>query len=171
MLRQVQIMAASLIVPCTVFLAIVLARVMPGLRWGQPGVITYTGIAFAAAALVSRSVVCNLIVARTRRSIARGTWRPSGAQTAKQAEFLEQTGDAGKLVLLRSTITVVAGALIEGPAFLLLVASLVEGAPLGLIVAVLLILRLAVEFPTRSRVIRWVEGQLEELEQQRQLGV
>jgi hypothetical protein len=50
-------------------------------------------------------------------------------------------------------------ALLEGAAFYQAIAYYVEGQPLALGLGCLLLLGLIVQFPTRSRVERWLENQ------------
>jgi len=173
--RIVQIIVGSLIAGVVVFLVIAIAvgQNVAADRGEQSQMLTYLGVAFAVAALIARIVVPAIIVARNRRRVAQGTWQPPqgqrlGAQ-ATPGSFFDLTGDAGKLLFVYHVRTIVACAIIEGATFLMLIAHLVEQSTLSLIVAIVLILGLAMHFPTRSGVIRWIEGQLMLLEQERHL--
>ena len=169
-LRTSQIIVGALIAGCTTFLVIALVvagRV--GAAGGQP-LVTYAGIVFAGLALIVRVVVPGMINARGRRSIARGTWRLPGNQSARYGKFIERTGDAGKLAILSQTGTIVAAAILEGATFFLMVAHMIDRSLSSLIVAVALIVGLLMHIPTRSRLIYWIEDQLNLLEQERQIG-
>ena len=76
--------------------------------------------------------------------------------------------EAGRLAFVYQTKTIIAGALLEGCAFFLLVVHMIEGSPISLGAALALILALAMLMPTRGRIVRWIENQLELLEQERQ---
>jgi hypothetical protein len=117
-------------------------------------------------------IVPGMMITSGRRKIVRGTWRlpPHPAFRPTTAEFLERTGDAGKLAVIFNTSTIVSGALLEAPALFALVVYLAEHSLLSLMLAGLLIVGLATHIPTRSRLIRWIEDQLALLEQERQLG-
>ena len=67
-------------------------------------------------------------------------------------------------------VGIVASALIEGATFFTLIVYMTEGKPLSLIIAVALIAGQILHVPTRSRLVGWIEGQLVQLEQQRQLS-
>ena len=75
-----------------------------------------------------------------------------------------------RLLGLYNTRTILGGAMLEGAAFFALVTYMVERDPVGLAGAILLILGVALHFPTRSRVIRWSEEQLELLKRERQFA-
>jgi hypothetical protein len=171
-LRQSQIIVAALIAGCVIFL--VIALVMTGGKVADPDqpVLTYIAVGFVAVTLIARMIVPGMLIASGRQKIIRGTWQlaQSAAIRPTMAEFLERTGDAGKLAVIFNTITIVSGALLEAPAFFALVAYLVDQSPLSLVLAGLLILGLVTQVPTRSRLIHWIEGQLALLEQERQLG-
>ncbi len=167
LLRPLQLTAGTLIVGSVVAMVVVLARSRVAHGW-PPHAMTYAAFAMGAVALIARAIVGHQMVERGRRSIFEGTWRPIGQQPAKQTEFRRRHGDAGNLVALYSTARILAWALLEGVIIFLLMAYLLEQVLLSLIVAVVLILRLAYEFPTRARLVYWVDDQLEELGRMRQ---
>jgi len=168
--RVAQIVVAGLILGCLTFG--VIAVFQAGQFGGQPGpipkLLTYLAIGFAVAALLTRAVVGSVIAATGRRRIAEGTWSPSSQAGPVNKELIEQTGDAGKLAAVFMTRTIVLGALLEGPAFFLLIAHLIEATPESLIGAAVLVLLLVLSFPTHGRMVSWIEGQLHEIEQRRQ---
>ena len=180
--RTSQIIVGALVAGPLVFLVIVFVVIQQGFA-GVPEtapILTYIALAFAFSAVLARLIVPNLIVAQSRRNIIQGTWQmpvsahsQSGySQTVQEdfARFIEQTGDAGRLLFVFQTRTIVAGAVLEGAAFFALITYMIERSPLALIVAVLLILGVALHFPTRSGVIRWIEDQLRLVERERQFG-
>jgi len=169
--RVAQIILAALILGCLTFGAI--AVFQAGQFGGQPGPIpklmTYLAIGFAVVALLARAVAGSVIAATGRRRIAEGTWSPASQAGPVNRELIEQTGDAGKLAAVFMTRTIVMGALLEGSTFFLLIAHLIEATPESLIGAAVLVLGLVISFPTHGRMVSWIEEQLHEVEQQRQL--
>lgn len=179
--RQVhipQIIVGTLVTGALVFL--VIAYVLGGQRVeagqdGQP-IVTYTAVAFAVMALLARLIAANAICARNRQRIIDRTWQapqpPQYAQDAegRSAKFLDETGDAGKLFCIFQTKTIVSTALLEGAAFMGAVTYLIEANRIALIVAVAMIVAVAVHFPSRSGVVRWIEGQLRIIEEQRRFA-
>jgi hypothetical protein len=81
------------------------------------------------------------------------------------ADFYEKTGDAGTLMMLYRAKTIAGAAMLEGAAFFGLITYLVNQDPIALALGGLLIVGVALHFPTRSGVIRWIDDQLLWLEQ------
>jgi hypothetical protein len=136
--------------------------------------LTYTAIVFTVADLLAFAIVPGLIVSKARQRIAAGTWQPpqpqGAAVSARFAQFLEETGDAGKLMTVLNMRTIIAAALLESLGFFWLIVHLLTNTPLSLIAAIALIIGVALHFPTRARVTHWIEDQLRRVEQQRQFG-
>ena len=172
MVRTLQIIVAALVAGTVFFLVIALfmAPSMERPNAVGPPMLTYIAIIFAVMDLLARMIVPAVIVNRGRQRIARGTWQLPPAAARAQGEFLQQTGDAGKLYVLFQTKTIVSAALIEGVAFFMLIAYMMEQTPLSLILAVVLIFGVAIHVPTLSGVIHWIEFQLDALRHQRELG-
>jgi uncharacterized membrane protein len=82
--------------------------------------------------------------------------------------FFQRTGDAGRLMIVYMTTTIMAGAILEGAVFLLLVAYMVEQQVVSLAVAVAILAALAAHVPWQSRVFAWIDGQLRRLDEERQ---
>jgi hypothetical protein len=134
--------------------------------------LTYVALAFLAAAIVARCVVPGVIVRAGRRNIARGAFPLSDARGAAQESSrtaLERMGDAGKLLTLFQTKTILGAALFEGVAFFMLIAYMVERCTPILAVAIGLILAIAAHMPTRSGVVHWIEDQLRLVDEERSL--
>lgn len=172
MVRVQQIIVGAQILGALVFLVFAVAMRMRGDLLAMPAQwpLTYVLVAFAAMVMLARLVVPSIMVARGRRSIGRGE-RPS-LHRAPQAivEFFAEAGDAAAMTFLLQTSTIVSTALLEGVAFFGLIVYLLEGSVLALGIAVAMILGIACHFPTRSRVVAWVERQLATMEQERQFG-
>ena len=126
-------------------------------------------ITIAAACLAPVCIVLSLIATRVavtvnRRKIADGTWKPASQQGPAPST------DAGKLAFVYQVKTIIGAALIEGPAFLALLAYMIEGSQLSLAVAGVMLLGVMAHFPTASRVETWIEGQLQMIKEQRQFS-
>ena len=160
--RQLQIIVGALTAGCLFFLAITLVVPMPGgPANGQVPLVTYVALAFAASALVLRVVVPNLIVSAGLRRIAPGDrGSPSRSSDGRENASPDEAELVRTLFGLLQTRTIVAGALLEGSAFFLLVAYLVERSPLALGAALALIIGLALHIPTVGGTAHWVEDQL-----------
>jgi hypothetical protein len=180
--RTLQIIVGSLVAGVLMFLAIatVVARADGGGRAGQAPVLTYVAAVFAIAAVLAAWIARTVIVARGRRRIVEGTWQlpqrayvqtpPERAAPAQITQSLEQTGDAGKLLFVFQTRTIVSAAELEGAAFFAVISYLLERHPPAMILAIILIAGVAAHLPTRGRVIRWIEEQLRLVEDERRLA-
>ncbi len=172
--RVMQIIVGALALGCVFFLVIVLMIPRPAAEQaGEAGpLLSYVAFAFLVAAIVARSVVPGVVVRTGRRSIARGTFRISTVEeTASQArrEALEQMGDAGRLLVLFQTKTIIATAILEGATFFLLIAYMMEHYAPVLVIAVAMITAIAAHMPTSRGVVHWIEDQLRLLREERSL--
>jgi len=169
-----QIIVAALLAGCLIFLVVVVTLVQlgktepdRGLAWAMNLVL----VVFLIADMIARAIVPGMVVARGRQQIAAGAWgRMEGSgqqQTAEFLEFIERTGDAGRLLGLYTSRTIIAAAILEGLAFFAIIAYLLTQSLLALAVAILLVAALAFHIPTRSGVLHWIEDQLQLIDQER----
>lgn len=166
--RTAQIIMAAMVAGPSFFLVAVLILPAPQPPAGQP-VLTWIALVVAVAMMCVRLVVPPWVTAHRRRAIASGQFQVNPRQVSpKFRGFLEITGDAGLLWLVYVTKLLMAGAPLEGGAFLALVAYMIEGDPWALGAAVVLLASLAMMIPRREAVIAWIEDQLRLLEQERQ---
>jgi len=167
LLRRAQIIVGALVAGGAVFMAVVvgLGSVMPD-RPPQAPVMTYAAVALALTALLVRWVFPAMLERRVLEAIREGNWNPPGrpGQEAAFSEFTDATGDAGRMCLLFLQHTVIAAALVEGPVLMLLVSYTIEGAPLALASAAVLLALLASHLPTRAHAEAWVERRLARLD-------
>lgn len=165
--RVLQIIVAAITLGPLAFLGYVLSTPPPGPPAAGAGNVSLTYIACGAAAVavIAWRVVPSLVLRSQRRQIAAGQWPPSGSGDDSLAAPMS---DAGNLCAAYTVRTIVAVAILEGAAFFLIVAYQTEREPLALGAAALLILMIAAHFPTRTRVAVWVEGQLQNLDEDRQ---
>jgi hypothetical protein len=168
----IQIIVAALLFASIGFLAV--AAVLVQLGVVEPdrelaGVMNLVLILFLIGDIIARLVAPSIVVAQQRRMIVAGQWSlPEGTGQGKIAALIERTGDAGRLLGVYRTRTIVASALLEGTAFFAIVVYLLTQSIVGLTVAVVLILGLAWHIPTRCGVVHWIEDQLELVKRERQ---
>jgi hypothetical protein len=162
--RTGQIIVGALVASTSAFLAVVLGigpQVKPP-ALPQPISFTLIAFVFVGVGLIARAVVVWGITAKARREIVNGTYasvvprQQIGLSPAEDG----QRRDAKYLLAVFQQRTVVSAAMFEGWGFFATIAYMIEGGPASLALAVLLILGVAAHFPSRSRVIGWVEGQL-----------
>jgi hypothetical protein len=157
--RVMQIIGFALVMGVVVFMGIALFLRSTGNLNPPPEVplVTYLGLALGSMQLVLFFVLPAIFVksGRTRMSVTEDTLgNPASADSAEQLCGLYQTS------------LIIGDALLEGAAFYFLVAYLVEGQLLALIVAGFFLVILILQFPTRSRVERWIERQQELISQE-----
>lgn len=171
-----QIIVAALAAGSLAFLIVVLVVAGSGLGDAghqDPWMITWVALAFLTVAIVARTVVPSAIVRQGRKKIAQGTFQlPQARQTSQQPslDILAQMGDPGKLLVLYQIKTIVGGALLEGVAFFLLIAYMIERQTAALGLAAALIVAIALHMPTRSGVVQWIEDQLRLVDEERAMG-
>ncbi|HVC99019.1 MAG TPA: hypothetical protein VND64_35470 [Pirellulales bacterium] len=164
--RVLQIIVAAITLGPLTYLGVVFSTAPPDQAAGEvQGMFnTFLACGMAAAAVVAWLVVPPLVTTKFRRQIAAGAWPP-----------LEQTGnplaaplnDAGKLSAVYHVRTIIAVAILEGATFFLVFTYQQQRDTLALGFAVLLMLMIALHFPTRARVADWVERQLVRLSDDR----
>ena len=166
--RTQQFIVAAMCAGCVMFLVIALA--VGGERGEGTPVLTFAALAFAGSAIGTRQIVIGAIAAAGRRGIIRGEPFEAPAGVRLPADALSgEDAPRWRLLMTFATRNIVACALLEGPAFFLIIAYMLERSPLALGGAVALIVALLLHTPTRSGVVRWVERQLRLIEEERQL--
>lgn len=161
--RTSQIIVAALVMGVVTFAAVVVFFISRGPA-AKGSLLTLLAIVFAGATLVLGFVIPQLITAANRRKIAAGTW------TSSPNQGLVPDSDTGKLALTYPAKMMVGAALFEGGCFFALVAYMLEGQPLSLGVAAVLLLCLLAHFPTLGRVEAWIEEQLRRVEDERRFS-
>jgi hypothetical protein len=156
--RTLQIIVAAIAMGCAMFMVIAVA-----IGWNraasEPSVLTYLAAAFAATAIIVRSIVPGLAVSQGRKKILRET---PAREPADDWPI--------KLMRLMTAKTIVAAAVLEGATFFLLVAYLVEKSPWTLGIAIALLIGILLNWPTQSSAQAWIGGQLQRLEEEQQSG-
>ena len=161
--RTMQIILAALVMGVLLFLVVAVALRAGGQVPAPPNdVLLPIALGFAALAAVVSVIVPRQIVAGGRRMIARGS-SPAGTPTPA-------AGDTERLCGLYQTQLIVSAALLEGPAFFLLIVYLLQGDVLALAMVGVLLAAMAAKFPTRGRVERFLSEQHDLLAQERMAG-
>lgn len=178
-LRAVQIIHGSLMAGVLMFVGFVLFQngQEPPARPDQHGqaaaekpdrplVISYAAVAMFAGAVLLWAVVPSRIADNQVSKIAAGTWT---ANTSRGGQPASST-DVGKLLGVYQTKCVIAGALLEAPAFLAGAALMTERQLFVLGVIAGFFVLMAISFPTRGRMTDWMQSRLERIEQTREFG-
>lgn len=161
-LRTTQIIAGSLIAGTVVFLTVVLFLVHVQGQGNAPAMelpILSLIAAFMLATLVPVSILLPRFMSQSSLGqLAAGTWKPP--EGVHPAAFGTVTD---KLMAIYQTTLIIRLAMIEGAAFVGLVAYMQEAQPwiLGLVVAALAFMVLS--FPTRGRAQAWLDRQADKL--------
>jgi hypothetical protein len=154
-----RIIHAALLMGCLAFAVIaVVLRQQQAAPPVDPPVVSMIGIGISVVAAASYLIVPNLMVAGWRRRVA-------------QTESADTGSADGRFWDVLNTHFIVGAALLEGVIFFLLVAYLIEGQPWTLGVAAFFWLVLASRYPTEAGMRRWLETQLELIEQGRRGGL
>lgn len=171
-IRIMQIIVGALVTGPLVFLIFALVT-RGGAAKPREGasIATYAAIGLAVCAITARMIVPDLVTAAARKKIASGNWQVGGEDggSDRTNDFFQQTGDAGKLCIVFQTRLIIGSALLEGSAFLAILAFLFEGLIFALLLACLLLMGILLGFPTASVVEHWIDGQLQLLKEDRRL--
>src|SRR5262249_22238156 len=127
-------------------------------RPNRPPVFSVLAIVVAATVIPLSLVVPKLVSDAARKQIAAGTWKPGRGPAAPPPDDGEPS-DAAKLAMVYLQKTIIGAAMNEGAAFLAVVAYLLEATPYALALALVLVGGLALRFPRREAVERWVDDQ------------
>lgn len=160
-LRIMQIIAGALIAGVLSFAGIATFIVFGQAPVAQPGgqppvavggseIVMYMAMAFAAVAVVMSFVVPNLISAAGVKGIAK--MAQDGTSTGSKELF-------GRLLGVAQTRMIIAMALVEGAAFFNLIAFIITKSLIPPAVVGALLLVMAIHFPTKFKLARWLEDQ------------
>ena len=159
--RTGQIITGALIMSVVIFTLVVLLAIPPAAP--PPGPAPDQTLSLMAGMAFLASVPLSFIMPRfaTRSALAKiaaGTWQPprSDDPRVKPEQFASTTG---KLLAVWQTSLIIGLAMLEGCAFLALIAFMIEDQPAVLVVAGIAIALMLVRFPAMSRVEAWVEDQ------------
>jgi hypothetical protein len=128
----------------------------------QDVMIAYLSVGFAAVLMIVRLIVGPIVVARSRKQIAAGTFPFNLPSACSQVPANPVDGDRFLGVFQQKTI--IESALLEGAMFMNIFALMSAGHWWSLAVAGVLLAVNVVPFPTYDRVENWVKYQLEIME-------
>lgn len=157
-INVLRIIVAALCMGVATFAVIVLFVIKSDAE-PQLGMLTMLSGAFGAGAVVLSFLLPRLIARTSRQQIAAGTWQSGQPQTPDT--------DAGKLMAVYQTTTIIGAAILEGASFLALVAYMTERHPMSLAVAAILFVGLLLHFPTRTGIANWIDHQSRAIEDDR----
>ena len=162
-LRTMQIIVIAMVGGAAVFTAIAIYTQTAGLfpPPAQP-LLTYIAPAASLVQLALLVLVPRLAVAAQRRRIAQTKWR-----LADPDRYRPPFDENGALWGLYQNRLIIQLAFLEGACFFLLIAYMIEGTIACLMLALLFLCGMAVLFPLRERVERWVEIQRELIAEER----
>ena len=163
-LRITQIVAGTLIAGVWIFLAVVLFLVHvqnQGQGIAPARDFPYLSLiaAFMLVTLVPMSILLPRFMSQSSMGqLAAGTWKPPEGMDRAALSTV-----TAKLLAIYQTTLIVRLAMLEGAAFMALVAYLLEAQPwvLGLVAAALALMALG--FPTRGRAQAWLDSQADTL--------
>lgn len=151
--RVMQIIVAAMALGIVSFMGItIFIRLSQQQAPPEMPVLTYIALGYTPIALVLQAILPGMMAA-------------ARSQTPERLEGLAGKGDevpdVGSLCATYQTLLIISMAIIEGAAFLALIAYLVDGNVLTLGAALVLLAVLLAKFPTVSRVERWIEERRE----------
>jgi hypothetical protein len=156
--RVMQIIVAAMAMGIVFFFVVALFTAADGKAEVEEPIlklISYIALAVGVGAAALSMTVPVLLATSLRRSALEGRLpipRPS-------AENVADLGDVPLLAGVYQTQTIIRAAILEGGAFLNLVAYIMEHQQLSLVAAGALLLLLIVQIPTVARVSDWVEAE------------
>jgi hypothetical protein len=156
LVRTLRMIVGALLVGALTFAGIVIFVISPG--GGNPPsgwLVTLVGAVFALLMIAVRFILPEAYARSAVARVARG----ETTMTDEQAAALADTGVIGQLLAIYQTGTIIAAAPLEGASFFNLIAYLIEGQWPSLAIAGVLIALMAALFPTRERVLAWIETQ------------
>jgi hypothetical protein len=165
--RVLQIIVFALVTGLVTFLGVVLFLHAQPKPARNPGAVlpVITVVAFTIAVVLAplSLIIPRLVSDAARKQIAAGKWAPGNAPAGVTA-----TTDAGRLAVVYQTQKIIGAAMTEGPAFLALIAYMLESTSAALGLALFLIVGVALRFPQRAQVQQWIDDQLGRLDMDRQ---
>ncbi|MEZ6070185.1 MAG: hypothetical protein R3C10_07860 [Pirellulales bacterium] len=171
LVRNLQIIVGSLTSGALTFLIIAIIKsvfIDEGVERGEMELMAYLAFGFATVALVARAVVPHIVTLAGRRHIIRRE-SSSGLVAISTDKRSRPVPVVDALLNLYVTRTIIGAAIIEGAAFFALVVAIIEQQRYCLMLGGVMIIGIALHFPTRARVTQWLETQQMMLKEERQL--
>lgn len=155
--RTGQVISLAMISGLMTFLVVVLVARSRPINAPMPGgaeshMLTYIAVASVVLLIPGMLLLPAQAVSAARRQIA-------------VVKLKSPTEQFEAFLPLFLTWLIIGSALLEGAGFLCLITYMIEGSPVALFLAMLLIVGLLMRFPTRNGVERWVEEQMQRLDE------
>lgn len=149
--RTLQIIVCAMAMGVIMFMAVVTFEFSQNANVAKPAtpVVTYAAIAVAVGAGAAWLILPGLIAGRLHRSLAGGRYPTSGL--AANVPNAAELGDVAPLAAIYQTRTIISVALLEGAAFMAIVAFMLERQHVAIGIALLFLLLILSHFPTLSR--------------------
>ena len=125
---------------------------------GLPLLTVMAGV-FALTLLPLSVVLPRMVAASAVRQVAKQSWSPPPSYSLRLPHASEWS-DRLKLAFVYQTQLILGAAMNEGAAFFAVIAYFLEGSPIALGLALVLIAGVAARFPTRERFDGWFDAQL-----------
>jgi hypothetical protein len=152
-LRVLQIIIGAMLLGTVVFL--VAAQIIgPGQALEDAQIATNSFVTYVACAYAAMAIV---IASMAPAFIANVKLRKMREEMPAAEEDVDNDAQLETLLTIFHTKIIVGAAVFEGAALLTIVAYLLEGKPLAVGVAIVLMVLLARQFPTRSRMNDWLD--------------
>lgn len=123
-----------------------------------PPILTLVGAAMLVPFGIMSFFLPGIMVNSSLGKIAAGTWQPPDGRPNP-----EYDRDEVKLLIARQTGLIIGLAMLEGPAFVVTIAFLLEGRVYALPLVAVAIILLLVRFPTEGSVRVWLQEQLDKI--------
>jgi hypothetical protein len=161
-IRVMQVIVGALAFGCLSFLIIAIL-VSQNLNNADDQLFcTYISLLYAATTFGVWAILPSIVVSQGRQRIQQKLFS-NAKQESKNSTYDKienENNKAQMLIALLQTKIIVAGAILEGAVFFLLISYMVEHSMLCISVAVVLLFLLVAQMPTCGRATFWVEDQL-----------
>lgn len=162
-IKTIQIIALALISGVIIFSLIVLLLSKEDQEPVETPILAYIGAVLGLIAVVTAPVLSRVFSMSMRQAVVEGTQvKPGGPKPNPESE-----GDVSSLVAVYQFQQLVSRAILEGAAFLNLIAYMTESQSMSLVFAVLLLITMFFRFPTPGNLESWVTEELATVEQLR----
>jgi hypothetical protein len=156
--RALKIVVGGMIASCLVMF-VVLAATAGSPMFSDMELVSYLVLGVALMTYAMRAIVPPMIVAAGRKKIFENLRKDAGT---RNRGFDAVEGEAGRrLIELMQRKTVVGAAMVEGSVFLALIAYMLGHSSVSLAVAAVLLVLMALTFPSVDRSSSWIESQMQ----------
>ena len=163
--RTIQIIAFALIMGVVVFGLVLLLGGIGAQEPEETPIVSIIAAVFALVSVVAAPLVSKMVASGMRRSIFAGKEINAGGSKL----IPESVGEVGVLAGVYQTQQIIGRAILEGAAFMNLMAYMMEHQTMSLVFAVFLLIAMFFNFPTREKLENWIHKEMTTIEQLRSL--